>query len=131
MMNTSRTSPLALPTFTDEREDLETILSYLAIPQSSAEAERITGLAKSTISELLNGRRARGTHRQRHIAIVAALIRELRAIRQASTGTPERGKTALGWLHAGRIRTSQGVRTPLEVLADTALAQEALDSLYR
>lgn len=124
-------TPLAPPTFTTEAEDLRTILDYLGLPQSSQEAQRISGLAKSGISEVLGGKRARDTSRRRHLGIVASVIRELAAVREASTGTPRRGASAVSWLHTATVRTSAGQRTPLEVLADTDLALEALSDLRR
>ena len=74
------------PMHTAEREDLETIVSYLGIGQSSDEIRRITGLDKSAISEILNDKRVRDTRQRRHLAIVAEVIRHLRSVREASTG---------------------------------------------
>ena len=54
--------------WTSEADDLRTIIVYLGLGQSSEEAQQITGLAKSAISEVLSGRRRRDTARRRHIA---------------------------------------------------------------
>lgn len=122
---------LQAPTLTAEAEDLRSILSYLGLSQSSLETQQITGLSKSGISELLNGQRSRDSGRRRHIAIVAAVVRELSSARRAATGTSDRGKSAIGWLHTARVDTSRGRKSPLELLADTNLAIEALDRLQR
>lgn len=122
---------MMVPVLTTEQDDLLAILGYLGIAQSSVEAQRITGLTKSGISELLRGKRSRDTGRRRHIAIVAAVIRNLSEARAASTGTPVRGNSAVGWLHTARVDTSAGPQTPLAVLSDTDLALEALDALQR
>src|SRR4051794_27335133 len=122
---------ISAPVFTSESDDLREVLDYLPIAQSSAEAQAITGLTKSAISEVLAVKRPRGTHRRRHIAIVAAVIRELAAVRSVSTGSAERGKSAIGWLHTGVVETSRGRATPLEVLAASDLAAEALEDLRR
>lgn len=118
-------------TLTTEADDLRTLLDYLGLAQSSPEAQRISGLTKSGISEVLGGKRTRDTGRRRHIGIVANVIEELAAVREASTGTPRRGASAVGWLHTATVQTSAGGRTPLEVLADTDLALEALSDLRR
>ncbi len=133
-LNQSRTGVavrLGPPNHTSEADDLRDILGYLGIAQSSAEARQITGLSKSAISEVLSGRRKRETSRRTHIAVVAEVIRQLRAARLMATGAPARGKSAIGWLHATRIDTSRGSLSPLAILSDTALAQEALDGLAR
>jgi hypothetical protein len=124
---------LVLPTLelTSEAEDIRTIIVYLGLGQSSEEARQITGLTKSAISEVLNGRRTRDTSRRRHIAIVAAVVRHLAAGRRAAAGTESRGTTAVGWLHTARVETSRGTKTPIVVFADTNLAKEALNTLKR
>lgn len=122
---------LPTPVHTSEREDLELVVRYLGLPQSSTEIQQITGLSKSAISEILNDQRVRDTRQRRHLAIVAELIRQLRASRKAVTGSAERGKSALGWLHSARVATSRGTRTPLEVLSDTHLALEAIGDTWR
>lgn len=127
--STIASTTLGTPVRTHEADDVRVILSYLGLPQSSIEAQAITGLNKSAISELLNGHRVRDTKQRRHIAIVAELIRALRGARAASTGRSERGASALGWLHSARVRTSRGMRNPLQILSDTDLAVEALDRL--
>lgn len=114
---------------TSEADDLRAIIVYLGLGQSSEEAQHITGLAKSAISEVLSGRRRRDTARRRHIAIVAALVRHLAEGRRAATGTTERGVTAIGWLHTAAVETSRGTKTPILVFADTDLAKEALTGL--
>jgi hypothetical protein len=122
---------LQAPVLTAEAEDVRTILGYLRLTQSSPEAQEITGLSKSAISELLSGKRIRDTARRRHIAYVAGIVKELSSARFASTGTRDRGKSAIGWLHTARVDTSRGQKSPLELLADTDLTIEALDQLHR
>jgi hypothetical protein len=122
---------IGTPLFTTEADDIRVIVGYLGIAQSSQEAQAITGLSKSGISEVLAGRRPRGTGRKRHIAVVAAVIRDLAAARSAATGASTRGESALGWLYAGRVATTLGPKTPIEVLSNTDLALEALDDLVR
>ena len=122
---------LVPPEFTSEADDVRLIVGYLGIAQSSPEAQTITGLTKSGISEVLSEKRVHGTSRRRHIAVVASVIRELASARSAATGTPDRGESALGWLYTGRVSTTLGPRTPLEVLSDTSLALEVLDGLER
>jgi transcriptional regulator with XRE-family HTH domain len=114
-----------------EADDLRAILEYLGVGQSSAEATTITGLSKSAISEVLSGKRRRDTSRRRHIAIVAAVTRELGAARSAATASSDRGASAIGWLHTAAVETSRGRKTPLDLLRDTKLALEALDELRR
>jgi hypothetical protein len=114
-----------------EAEDLRTIIVYLGLGQSSPEAQQITGLTKSAISEVLTGRRTRDTARRRHIAIVAAVVRHLAEGRRAATGTKSRRMTAVGWLHTAAVETSRGTKTPILVFADTDLAREALSALRR
>lgn len=116
---------------TSEADDLRTIIVYLGLGQSSEEAQQITGLAKSAISEVLSGRRRRDTARRRHIAIVAAVVRHLAEGRRAATGTDARRITAVGWLHTAAVETSRGTKTPILVFADTDLANEALSGLWR
>jgi hypothetical protein len=122
---------ITVPVLTSESEDVRAILAYLGLPQSSVEASRITGLSKSAISDVLSGKRTRDTHQRRHIAVVATVIQELAATRSAATGSADRGKSAIGWLHTAAVETSRGSVTPLEVLSDTDLALEALDGLRR
>ena len=125
------TVTLAPPIHTSEADDLREILGYLGISQSSTEARAITGLSKSAISEVLRGRRTRDTNRRTHIAVVAEVMRHLQTARAAATGAPERGRSAIGWLHATRAETSRGMESPLTILSDTSLALEALDGLNR
>jgi hypothetical protein len=110
--------------WTSEADDLRTIFVYLGLGQSSEEAQQITGLAKSAISEVLRGRR-------RHIALVAAVVRQLAEGRQAATGTAARPKTAVGWLYTAAVKTSRGTKAPILVFGDTDLVKEALDGLRR
>lgn len=117
--------------WTSEADDLRTIIVYLGLSQSSEEAQQITGLAKSAISEVLSGRRRRDTARRRHIAIVAAVVRQLAEGRQAATGTGARRITAIGWLHTAAVETSRGTKSPILVFGDTDLVKEALDGLRR
>jgi len=114
-----------------EADDLRTIIAYLGVGQSSEEVQQITGLAKSAISEVLSGRRTRDTARRRHIAVVAAVVRQLAERRRAATGTGERRVTAVGWLHTAAVKTSRGTKTPILVFADAELAEEALTELRR
>jgi len=120
---------MPIPHLTSEAEDIRTIIGCLGLSQSSAEVQQITGLAKSAISEMLSGRRARDTAKRRHIAIVAAVVKRLSEGRLAATGTGERGRSAIGWLHTAQVATSRGIKTPIQVLADTDLAKEALSDL--
>lgn len=122
---------LPLPELTTEAEDIRAIIGYLGLAQSSSEIQQITGLAKSAISEVLSGQRTRDTSKRRHIAIVAAVVRRLSQGRRAATGSNARGQSAVGWLHTAPVATSQGRLTPLQVLADTELAKEALLELTR
>lgn len=115
-----------VPRFGSEADDLRLIFGYLRIPPTGPEAQRITGLGKSTISEILAGKRVRNSRRRPHIALVAELIRDLQSARRAATGSQERGASASGWLHAGRVETSRGVRSPLSVLAETDLVREQI-----
>jgi hypothetical protein len=117
--------------WTSEADDLRTIFVYLGLGQSSEEAQQITGLAKSAISEVLSGRRRRDTARRRHIAMVAAVVRHLAEGRQAATGTAARPMTAVGWLHTAAVKTSRGTKAPILVFGDTDLVKEALDGLRR
>lgn len=116
---------------TSEADDIRTIIVYLGVGQSSEEAQQITGLAKSAISEVLSGRRRRDTARRRHVAIVAAVVRLLAEGRRAATETDARRTTAVGWLHTAAVETSKGTKTPILIFADTDLAQEALNGLKR
>ena len=116
---------------TSEAEDIRTVLVYLGVGQSSQEAQQITGLAKSAISEVLSGRRTRDTGKRRHIAVVAAVVRHLAEGRRAASGTEARQMTAVGWLHTAAVKTSKGTMPPILVLADTDLAKEALNGLRR
>lgn len=122
---------LTPPILTTEAEDIRSILDYLGLSQSCVEAGQITGLSKSAISEVLAGKRRRPTARRRHIAVVAALTKELATVREAATGRSDRGASALGWLHAGAVQTQAGVKTPLEILSDTVLSLEALSEVRR
>lgn len=99
--------------------------------QSSAEIQQITGLTKSAISEVLSGRRTRDTAKRRHIAIVAAVVTRLSEGRRAATGTTDRAQSAIGWLHTAQVDTTGGVMTPIQVLADAALAEQALVELMK
>lgn len=117
--------------WTSEADDLRTIFVYLGLGQSSEEAQQITGLAKSAISEVLSGRRRRDTARRRHIALVAAVVRHLAEGRQAATGTATRPATAVGWLYTAAVKTSRGTKAPILVFGDTDLVKEALDGLRR
>jgi hypothetical protein len=116
---------------TSEAEDVRAIIEYLGLAQSSPEAQRITGLGKSAISEVLSGHRVGNTNRRTHIAIVAAIVRRLSSGRETATGSAERGKSAIGWLYTARVETSSGARSPLDVLSDTSLALESLGGLER
>lgn len=122
---------MPVPNLTAEAEDIRTIIGYLGLSQSSEEVQQITGLAKSAISEVLSGQRPRDTSRRRHIAIVAAVVKRLSEGRRAATRTSSRGKSAVGWLHTAPVVTSRGIKTPIQVLADTDLAKEALYDLMR
>ena len=125
-MSNRRPALTLAPRFSGEADDLRQIFDYLRIPPTGPEAQRITGLGKSTISEILTDQRVRDSRRRPHVALVAELIGDLKRARRASTGTLNRGGSASGWLHAGRVETSRGVRTPLEVLADSELVREQL-----
>jgi hypothetical protein len=118
------------PTSRSEADDLRLIVDYLGIRPSSLECRRITGLSKTSISDLLHGNRKGSSRRRTHIATVAEIVAILSAARLAATGESTRGPWSR-WLHVGQIRTSTGVRTPLEVLSDDALAREILADLQR
>lgn len=112
-------------------DDLRAILSYLDIAQTSAEAQRITGLTTSALTDALSGKPVRNVTRRWHIAVVASIVRDLAAARMFATGTPERAMPAAQWLHSAVVVTSVGPRAPIEILSDPALALEALDELRR
>ncbi len=114
------------PRFSTEADDLRLIFEYLRISPTGPEGQRITGLGKSTISEILAGQRVRDSRRRSHVALVAELISDLRQARRSGTGSADRRATAIGWLHAGRVETSRGIRSPIELLADTELVREQL-----
>lgn len=125
-MPNRRSAALSPPRYVSEADDLRLIFDYLRIAATGPEAQRITGLGKSTISEVLAGQRVRDTRRRPHVALVAELIRDLQRARAAATGTADRRASAAGWLHAGRVVTQQGTLSPIEVLADTDLVREQL-----
>ena len=121
---------MGLPPTRTEADDVRLIVRYLGIRPSSWECQIITGLSKSSISDLLNGKRSRGTRRQRHIAIAAEVVERLAAARIAATGTDSRVPSTR-WLRSAQVATSRGTRTPLEVLGDSELASEVLEGLRR
>lgn len=128
MRNRRAASALA-PRFGSETDDLRLIFDYLGIPPTSGEAQHITGLGKSTISEILAGKQVRESRWRLHIALGAELVRDLQDARRASTGSASRGAPARGWLHAERVFTSRGTRSPVEVMVDTDLVREQLGPL--
>ena len=68
---------------------------------------------------------------RRHIAIVAAVIERLAEARTAATGGRHREKDARFWLHTRSVDTRQGVKAPIEILADSDLAIVFLRELLR
>jgi hypothetical protein len=96
-----------------EAEDVGLILAYLGLEPGSPDARRIFG----------NG--------PAHVGVVASIVRILAEARAAATGTASRGGLADDWLNHAEVRTSAGMKSPLDVLADEVLAQEALDDLNR
>lgn len=112
-------------------DDLRAILSYLDIAATSVDAQRITGLAPSAMSDALSGIPVRNVARRRHIAVVASIVRDLAAARMFATGVPERAMPAAQWLHSAVVVTSVGRRAPIEIFSDADLALEALDALRR
>ena len=114
-----------------ELEDIGTIFGYLGLDASSAAAQRILGLTQSQISDVVTGRGVRDPSTRRHIATVAAVIERLAAARAASTGSRYRIAPADVWLELAAVETSQGLRTPVEILADRELCNEVLRELTR
>ena len=108
-----------------EKEDLDTIADYLQVEPTGTEMQRITGLSASTLSAVLKGQTA-SSRRREHTAIVGALIRAMARHRELATGSPERPRSAKGWLYAAVVKTPHGAKRPIEILADTNLAWEAL-----
>lgn len=70
----------------------------------------------------MSGPRQRATEMRRQFETAAALIERLRQGRSAATGSDEWGISVEEWLHSGRIPTSRGIKSPLEILSDTSLA---------
>jgi hypothetical protein len=114
-----------------EAEDVRRILGYLELEPGSPEIQQIVGLTTEDLERLLRGESSTSAARRSHIRVVASIVRILAETRSAATGTASRGRPATDWLVDARIRTGSGTKSPLEILADEALAREALDELSR
>jgi hypothetical protein len=91
----------------------------------------ITGLSPADLDRVLEGMSDAPERIRHHIGIAAAIVRVLAAGREAATGSRHRPASARDWLHTGQVLTSRGLRSPIDVLSDTVLAEEALDELQR
>ena len=116
-------SRASLPT---EKEDLLTTSEYLGIRPDGIYMLIISGLNPDILTLVLNGSLEESSNRN-HTKIVGDLTRILRLHSAFTTGNPLRGEPAINWLETGKIHTSEGEKTPLEVFADTKLATETRD----
>ncbi len=119
------------PTTTSEVDDIVAIIDYLDIGPYSGELQWITGLSQATLLAVLTGHRHRRTARPDHIATVAELVRRLSAGRLAAIGDGSRGGPIFSWLYLTQVSTSQGLKRPIDILADPVLASEQLQKLMR
>lgn len=83
----------------------------------------------STLLAVMSGQRRRRTRPRGHITIVAALVRRLTAGRWAAIGDGSRGGPIYSWLYLTQVSTSQGLKRPIDILADPVLASERLQDL--
>lgn len=119
------------PQIPSEADDILAIIDYLDIGPYSDELQVITGLSPATMLAVLSGRRRRRTARRGHIATVADLVRRLSAGRWAATGDGSRGGPVYAWLYLMQVSTSQGLKRPIDILADPDLANQQLQELMR
>jgi len=119
------------PTTPSEVEDIVAIIDYLDIGPYSDELQVVTGLSQATLLAVMSGQRRRRTPRRGHIATVAELVRCLSAGRFAATGDGSRGGPIYSWLYLTQVSTSQGLKRPIDILADPILASEQLQELMR
>jgi hypothetical protein len=112
-----------------EADDIVAIIDYLDIGPYSDELQVITGLSQATLLAVLSGQRHRRTARRGHVATVAELVRRLSAGRLAATGDGSRGGPIYAWLYLMQVSTSQGLKRPIDILADPGLASEQLQAL--
>lgn len=120
-----------LPQAPSEADDIVAIIDYLDIGPYSGELQVITGLSQATLLAVLSGQRHRRTARRDHIATVAELVRRLSAGRLAAIGDGSRGGPIYAWLYLTQVSTSQGLKRPINILADPDLAREQLQELMR
>jgi hypothetical protein len=119
------------PQIPSEADDILAIIDYLDIGPYSDELQVITGLSEATLLAVLGGQRHRRTARRGHIAIVAELATRLAAGRLAAAGDGSRGGPVYAWLYLTEVSTSQGLKRPIDILADPDLASEQLQELMR
>lgn len=112
-------------------DDLRAILDYLGLAPDDPEMVLITGLPPADLDRVLQGSGDVPERIRHHIGITAAIVRVLAAGREAATGSRHRPASARDWLHTGQVLTSRGLLAPIDVLSDTALAEEALDEMQR
>jgi len=121
-------NPPQLPT---ERDDIVRIIDHLGIGPYDLELQVITGLPQATLLAVMSGHRRRRTPRRGHIAIVAELVRRLSAGRWAAIGDGTPGGPIYSWFYLTQVPTSQGLKRPIDILADPVLASEQLQALMR
>ena len=114
-----------------EAGDIGTVIGYLRLLPSSEAAQGITGLSETAIWNAITGRVRVDTETRRHLATVAGVVEMLEEARDAATGLKDRGMSADQWLENARIETSQGIKAPVEILADQTLSEELLRELRR
>jgi hypothetical protein len=113
-----------------QTSEVRQIASVLGIDPVGVEMQRITGLSAASLSRLGKAGSGVESRRWRHIAIVAAVARELVVLMEGATGEQDVDpRASRRWLHSGRIPTERGTLTPLEALSDDALAPRVLAEL--
>jgi hypothetical protein len=108
--------------------DLAFIAGQLGLDPVGSDMERITGLSAAALSRANRGQSR--TRRWRHLATLAALVRELLALMKDATGSPELDPAAArSWLYGGRVVLAGVSHRPVDVLADEELAVALLAEL--
>lgn len=111
-----------------EKEDLLMISEYLKMQPDGTYMAIISGLDPTTINQILKGNFRKSQNRE-HTKVVGELVRCLIELRWAGRCGP-RTKSAVDWLENGRVRTSEGIKSPLKIFSNTKLATEARDETY-
>ena len=107
------------------------ICSVFGIDPVGAEMRHITGMSEPALRRLGTEDSKVEPRRWLHIAVVAAIAREMTVLTEGATGQRVDPGASRRWLFDGRIPTAQGDVAPIDALAGEAMALQVLAELRR